>query len=141
MVCPTYAKWEVWFTCFHHFVKNSLQELFPITEPIMPIAKALHSCFPGKFCLHFPDLWHPKVIEAQVCGNMGLMMSSEQGFRFSGIGPLRKSLAPKFVIFRGGMELWKIKCDNSCFFHIRFITVQLFFPAHPQRCCCQECLL
>ena len=141
MVCPTYAKWEVWFTCFHHFVKNFLQELFPVTEPVMPIAEPFHPCFSCKLRLHFPDLWHSKVIKTQVCGNMGLMMPSEQGLCFRGIGPLRKSLAPEFVIFRGRMKLWKIKCDYSCLFHIQFITVQLLFPAHPQRCNCRGCLL
>ena len=62
---------------------------------------------------------------------MWLVMTFEKGASLGHISPFCKPFPPVFIVLRDGMELRKIKCNNSCFLHyLIFILrakVRLFF--------------
>ena len=71
----------------------------------MPIAETIYTCFTGKFRLLFTHFWISQVIISEISRNLGLIMSSEKGFRLANICPFGKSFTPPFVVLRNGMVL------------------------------------
>ena len=72
---PRQTKREIWFPAFQNFLERSLQQLLPVTKPVVPIDKSLNSIFLCKLSLRFPCL--PQIIIAQISRNVRLIMSKE----------------------------------------------------------------
>ena len=115
LVCPGQTEGEVWFSTGKNFIKWSFEELFSC-KPVVPVAETLNPSFPCKLSLLLAHFRHAQIIKTQVGRQVGLVVTFEKRLGFSHIGPFGKSFPPPLVIFRDGVVLRKIKCDQSGFF-------------------------
>ncbi len=56
-ICPAKTKGEIRFPGFQNLRKNTLQNSLSISEPIVPITKALEAVTTGQLGLRLSDLW------------------------------------------------------------------------------------
>ena len=86
VVGPGEAKREVWLAGRQHLVEGALQQAASVAKPVVPVAEAFYTILPGHIGLLLAGLGDAQVVVAQVGGDAGLVMSSEQGACLAHIG-------------------------------------------------------
>src|SRR5436190_23083632 len=83
-----------------------------ITEPLNAVATRQSS-------LSFSGFRHAEIIEAEIGGDVGLVMPVEHRFGLGHICPLGEALPPPFVVLWYRVELGQVQCNSARAFHLR----------------------
>ena len=76
LVRPAEAEREVGLAAGKDLRKWPVEEL-PPGEPVVPVAERCDAVLPGEICLGASDLGHPQVVEAEVGGQVRLVVAAE----------------------------------------------------------------
>ena len=88
LVRPAEAEREVGLARGQHLGERPLEESLPV-EPVVVVAEAVYPVLAGELGLRLARLGQPKIVEAQVCGNVRLVVTREEGLRARDVAATR----------------------------------------------------
>src|SRR6266516_7818052 len=77
LVCPGEAERKVWAPAPERVLEGFLQQPSPV-EPVVPIAEGFDSVLLRELGLSLACLGHAEIVEAEVCGEVGLVVPCDQ---------------------------------------------------------------
>ncbi len=112
LVRPTEAEGELGSTGSEHLGEWALEHLTPV-EPIVVVAETVYAVLARHLGLRFPHFRDAQVVEAEICGQVRLIVSWKERLCLSNVTPLGKALAPPGVVLRNGVELGQVEGDGT----------------------------
>src|SRR5687767_12736570 len=106
-VRPAEAERKVRVTRRQHFTERAIEKP-PTVEPIVPIAEPFDPVRTRERGLLLARLRKAKVVEPEVCRQVGLVMSAKERLSHGDVAPLGKSGPPPLVVFWDWVELWQV---------------------------------
>ena len=113
LIGPRETEGEVGLTRLQHLRVGALEDAAS-GEPVVPVAERLDAVAPRQGGLCLSCLGEAQVVEAEVGGQMRLLVPAKERPSLRGIRPLREAGSPPLVVLRDRMKLGKVEGKNSC---------------------------
>ena len=110
-VRPTKAERKVGRTRVQHLVEGHLEDASS-AEPVVVVAEAGDSVRSGECRLRLTHLGDAQVVEAELAGNVRLMVARVQAGAADNVSPLGEARTPPLVVLWGRMELRQIEGEK-----------------------------
>ena len=113
LIRPRETEGEVGLARLEHLGVGALEDA-PSGEPVVPVAERLDAVVARQGGLRLSCFGETQVVEAEVSGQMRLLVPAEERPSLRRVRPLREACSPPFVVLRNRMKLRKVEGQNSC---------------------------
>src|SRR5215470_17417118 len=112
LVGPAQAEGKLRTTGAKHLVEGAAEEPTTI-EPVVIVAEARDAIGASEIRLGFSGLGNAQVVEAEVGGQVRLIVPLEERLGPHHVPPLRETRAPPLVVLRDGMVLGQVEGEST----------------------------